>query len=156
MKTRKTLYACRKLLNGEEFLEHFYKQGFPRAVTKTFSASDLHVTIAHSKKPFDWSSIKPHKQNVLIKGSSNNRSIKELGDKDAIVQTFSSSILHARWEALKALGAHWDYPTYQPHVTITFKHVDLDVSKIEPYLDNLLFGPEIFSEVSSDWEKDRE
>jgi hypothetical protein len=41
-------------------------------------------------------------------------------------------------------GASHDFDEYQPHVTITYEGSDLDLSKVEPYRGELVFGPEIF------------
>jgi hypothetical protein len=46
-----------------------------------------------------------------------------------------------------------DFDEYQPHVTITYEGSDLDLSKVEPYRGELVFGPEIFAEVVDDWEQ---
>jgi hypothetical protein len=50
-------------------------------------------------------------------------------------------------------GASHDFDSYQPHVTISYAGSDIDLSKVEPYRGELLFGPEIFAAVVEDWEK---
>lgn len=148
----RTLYVQRKLLNAAEFIEWAKAQGFET----TTPADDLHVTIAFSRRPVDWmkagetwSNDKDGKLTVQPGGA---RIVEPLGDKGAVVLLFNSSELAWRHEAIKREAeATWDFPSYQPHVTITYAGADLDLSKVEPYRGKLVFGPELFSEVDDDW-----
>lgn len=71
---------------------------------------------------------------------------------DAKVLLFNSSALAWRHEEMKRNGATWDYPEYQPHLTISYDPDAPDLNDIEPYTGKIDFGPEIFSEVKDDWE----
>lgn len=96
-----------------------------------------------------WGSDKDGKLMVAPGGA---RLVEPLGDKGAVVLLFNSSELAWRHEAIKRdADASWDFPTYQPHVTITYAGGELDLSKVEPYRGKLVFGPELFSEVDEDW-----
>lgn len=150
--TPRTLYVQRKLLNAAEFIAWAKAQGFET----TTPADDLHVTIAFSRRPVDWmkagetwSNDKDGKLTVQPGGA---RIVEPLGDKGAVVLLFNSSELAWRHEAIKReADATWDFPSYQPHVTITYAGADIDLSKVEPYRGKLVFGPELFSEVNDDW-----
>lgn len=148
----KTLYVHRPLLNTRVFLKHFREQGFKNLL----DASDLHVTIAFSRTPVDWKAITPNKNHLRVSNAVSSRVVSPLGDEGAIVLKFKSAMLHDRWETLCSFGAAWDWPSYQPHVTLTYIGDTVDLAKVQPYTGVLSFGPEKFSEVIEDWEVGRE
>ncbi len=150
----RTLYVRRNLVNGKEFLKWAKAQGFDT----TLAASDLHVTIAFSREPVDWLKVEADwnegADGEMIVSPGGARIVEPLGPKGAVVLLFNSSRLGYRHEAIKRAGASWDWPEYQPHVTITYQRPEgLDLSTVEPYRGKLVFGPEIFEEVVEDWEK---
>lgn len=152
----RTLYVSRKLLNGDEFLRWAKSQGFET----TLDADDLHVTIAFSRTPVDWMKAGEawagDKGGTLTVQPGGARIVEPFGDKGAVVLLFNSSELSWRHEAIRRdAGASWDWPEYQPHVSITYAGSGVDLSKVEPYRGELRFGPEIFEEVVEDWEKDK-
>lgn len=151
----RTLYVRRNVLNGAEILKWAKAQGFEQ----TLAAADLHVTIAFSRTPLDWMEVESDEWGgeenggMLVKPGG-ARLVEPLGPKGAIVLLFNSSRLGWRHEQINRAGASWDWPEYQPHVTITYQRPEgLDVSKVEPYRGKIVLGPEIFEEVVEDWEK---
>lgn len=149
----RTLYVQRKLLNADEFIRWARVQGF----TTTLDASDLHVTVAYSRTPVDWMKVGQDwhgdDKGELVVPAGGARLIEKLGDDgQAIVLLFNSSALSWRHEAIREAGASWEWPEYQPHITITWdKPEDLDIASIEPFRGALRFGPEIFEEVDEGW-----
>jgi phage-related protein (TIGR01555 family) len=150
----RTLYVRRNVLNGAEILKWAKAQGFDQ----TLEASDLHVTIAFSRTPVDWMAVgsddwggEENGQMIVKPGGA--RIVEPLGPKGAIVLLFSSSRLSWRHENIIRAGASWDWPEYQPHVTITYQGKGMDLSGVEPYRGKIVLGPEIFEEVVEDWEK---
>jgi hypothetical protein len=49
----RSLYIRRDVLNGDEILRHYKKQG----LENLRAASDLHVTIMYSREPVDWMKV---------------------------------------------------------------------------------------------------
>lgn len=149
--TPRTLYVQRKLTNADEFIAWAKGQGFK----STTPAGDLHVTIAFSRVAVDWMKASESwsgQDGKLTVQPGGARLVEKLGDKGAVVLLFNSSELGWRHEAIRReAGASWDFPEYQPHVTITYQGGDLDLSKVEPYRGKLVFGPEIFEEINEDW-----
>jgi uncharacterized protein len=150
----RTLYVSRKLLNASEFIEWAKGQGFETATP----ADELHVTICFSRTPVDWMKMGEawggDEQGKLTVKPGGARVVERLGDKGAVVLLFASSELSWRHEDMKRNGASFDLEAYQPHVTITFQApADFDLSKVEPFRGELVFGPEIFTEVVEDWEQ---
>jgi phage head maturation protease len=141
----KTLYVNRPLLNGEFFVDWAKSVGF----ATTLTSNDLHVTIAFSKTPVDWSKIPPMGGTVMS-SPSGERSLAVLGE-GAVVLKFECAALSYRFAQFIAAGCSWDWPEYQPHVTISFDAGDVDISTIEPYKGLLEFGPEEYAEVQEDW-----
>jgi HK97 family phage portal protein len=147
--TPRTLYVSRKLLNAKDFLAWAKAQGFKT----TTPADELHVTIAYSKAKIDWmlAGDDVFNEEELIVPAGGPRAVEKLGDKGAVVLMFSSSRLAWRHHEIREAGATWDFPEYQPHVTVTYDGGDVDLSKIVPYRGELRFGPEIFAEVDENW-----
>lgn len=145
--TPRTLYVSRKLLNGAELLRWARGQGFKT----TLAVDDLHVTVAYSRAKVDWMAINEGwdgdgKGHLAIQPGG-PRVVEKLGDKGAIVLKFNSSALRWRNEQIRECGASWDWPEYQPHVTITYDGAGVDLTKVEPFAGALKFGPEIFAEI---------
>lgn len=150
----RTLYVQRKLLNADDVIAWAKAQGFET----TLPAADMHVTIAYSRAALDWMKVdsddwNQEKDGTIAVPPGGVRLVERLGDGgQAVVLMFGSSRLAWRHEQIVNAGASWDWPEYQPHITITWAApADLDVSKIEPYRGELLFGPEIWQEVNEDW-----
>lgn len=147
----RTLYVRRDVINASEIIAHFKAQG----IETTLPADDLHVTIAFSREPVDWIEV-----GESWSGSERNgnleitpggaRVMERLGDGSAVVMIFASSDLRWRHEAIKEKGASWDWPDYQPHITLSYSH-EGDLSGIEPWQGKIVLGPEVFEEVDEDW-----
>lgn len=149
----RTLYVHRKLLNAAEVIAHYKRQG----VETTLAADDMHVTITFSRTPVDWMKMGQAWQAKLGIEPGGPRLMDQFGpDKQALVMLFSSSELEWRHEGMVEKGASWDWPDYQPHLTISYAF-DGEIGNVEPYRGALVFGPEIFAELDEDWsEKVRE
>jgi hypothetical protein len=151
----RSLYVSRKLLNGAELVKWAKGQGFET----TLPADEMHVTICFSRDPVDWMSFSSpwdeDDQGRLHVRPGGARMLDTFGNtKSATVLLFNSSSLSWRHEEFKRGGASFDFDNYQPHITITYDApADLDLSKIEPFKGELVFGPEIFAEVKDDWEQ---
>lgn len=144
--TVRTLYISRRLENAEEFISWAKAQGFDT----TLQPGDLHVTIAYSKKPVEWPGESDHEDPLTV-AASKNRIVTPLGDGGAVVLRFDSEGLKHRWQQIRDMGASWDWDGYQPHVTISWDAADVDLSKVEPFAGELVFGPERFAEINEDW-----
>lgn len=147
----RTLYVRRDLINTKEFFAWAKEQGFTDLV------DDPHVTVLYSKESVDWIAMGNDREflregddatdNMLIPAGG-PRVIMPLGDMGAVVLCFASSRLSYRHQDMIYKGASHDYDDYSPHVTISYESMGLDLSKVEPYTGPLVFGPEIFQEIS--------
>jgi phage-related protein (TIGR01555 family) len=139
----RTLYIYRKVINTPQIIKWATTQGFE----KMLAPADLHVTVAYSRKPIDWTEIgedwssDPLGRLRLKPGST--RSLEELGD-GAKVLVFASNDLKWRNESIIEAGASWDYDNYHPHITITYGDIPDDA---EMYQGPIVLGPEIFEEI---------
>ena len=145
MSNLKTLYVSRKVVNGEVLLDWAKNQGFKNLL----EPSDLHVTIAFSRKAVDWSQFEPRKTKLSM--NILRSEVKALGGEGAVVVKFNSKILSNRWKDFIDGGCSWDFDGYQSHVSFTYDGTDLDLSKVEPFKGELEFGHEIFKEVDLNW-----
>lgn len=146
----RTLYVSRRVVNADEILAWAREQGF----TSTLTAEQLHVTVAFSRTPVDWMEVGEawagDKAGELTIAPGGARLIEKF-DGGAVVLLFNASELSWRHEQIKQAGASWDWPEYQPHITLTYDPGDLDLSSVEPYRGRIVLGPEVFEEVNEDW-----
>lgn len=145
------LYVSRKLLNAADLIAWARKAGFDTVT----APGDMHVTVTYSRAAVDWMTMgenwSPNDGKLTI-APGGPRVVERLGDKGAAVLMFASSELSYRHKSMVELGASWDYESYQPHVTITYAVPEgMDVSKVEPYRGKLVFGPEIFEDLTDGW-----
>jgi phage-related protein (TIGR01555 family) len=139
----RTLYVSRKVENRADLQRWATEQGLGEL------QPDLHVTIAYSRTPVDWMKVEDawideDDGGLLIKPGG-PRVVEPLGDRTAVLM-FSSSHLAYRHERIRRdAGASWDWPDYQPHISLTGDPVDL--SSVEPYRGKIELGPEIFEEI---------
>lgn len=128
-----SLYVFREVENKKALDEWAKSQGFP------ISVDDYHITIAYSR-----SDIKDYipKDNKIVVYPSQIMEIKPLGSEGAVVLACSINEVSLRWKELVDNGATWDYPSYTPHITITYnKPDDMDLSKIKlPDFPIILLG----------------
>lgn len=146
----RSLYVRRDVLNAKEIVDWAKRQGFKTTVP----ASDMHVTLVYCKSHIDWMKLPEAfgmADGKLEIAPGGVRLIETLG-KNAVALLFVSSTLKWRHDELhRDTGLKWDFPSYQPHITLTYEPGDVDLAKIEPYQGPILLGPEIFQEVKEDW-----
>jgi phage-related protein (TIGR01555 family) len=146
----RSLYVSRKVLNADEIIAWAKSQGF----NATLPADDLHVTIAFSRQAVDWMKVgeawgsDPQGGMTIAPGGA--RLLDRFGE-GAVVLLFNSSELAWRHMAIREAGASWDWPDYQPHITLTYEPGAVDLDAVEPYRGRIELGPEIFEEVDSEW-----
>lgn len=147
----RTLYVSRAVVNAAEIIAWAREQGFET----TLPADDLHVTIAFSRKPVDWMKVGEAWQEQIEIAAGGPRLVEALGaEGDATVLMFASSELSWRHEDIKRQGASWDWPEYQPHITISYQRPEgMDLRALEPYRGKIVLGPEVFDEVREDWKE---
>lgn len=145
----RTLYVSRNVKNAGDIIKWAKGQGF----TKTLKAEDMHVTIAFSREALDWMKTGEVWQSELRIAAGGARLVEPLGPKGAVVLLFNSSELAWRHEEIKRAGASWDWPEYQPHISITYDGKDMDLSNVEPYRGEIVLGPEIFEELAEGWDE---
>ena len=144
---KQSLYVSRGVKNAGDLVAWANGQGF----ASTLEPEDMHATIAFSRDPVDWRAAGDSFD--TYRNSSGKRSVVALGDKGAVVLKFESPELTQRWQAFRAHGASWDFPGFQPHVTITYDGKGVDLTKVKPYEGVIEFGPERFAPVDEDWSK---
>lgn len=140
----RTLYVRRDVINRAEIIRWAKGQGFTDIVP------DLHVTIAYSRTPVDWFDMGESWSPRLEIAAGGPRQMENLGEDGkykALLITASELIWRHR--AMIEGGASWDWPEYQPHISIQIGG-DIDLSKVEPYRGKIVLGPEIFEEVNDD------
>jgi uncharacterized protein len=136
----RTLYVRRDVLNKRALSEWASSQGLTLI-------DDPHVTLLYSRKPVDWNKAGEawgqDEAGRLRVAPGGMRVIEKLGAKSIALCFASSQLCYRHHDLLRALDTTWDYDSYQPHVTIT-EADNVDVTKIEPFTGELLFGPEVF------------
>lgn len=159
----RSLYVHRAVLNAEEIRAHFRSQGILVMVPD----EEMHVTVAHSRTKLDWFRIAPawnqEADGTLNVPPGGPRMLDLFGremPRRVLVLMFSSSQLAWRHEDFKQAGATWQWPTYDPHITLSYdvtqswpddKTWDDRLRALRPWQGRIELGPEIFEEVSDGW-----
>lgn len=143
------LYVSRQLLNATEVLDWAQAQGF----ASVLPPEEMHVTVIYSKRRVNWFKMGEWGSYAgeLIVPAGGPRIVEPLGDDGAVALIFQSGELQFRHREMRDAGASWDYPSFLPHVTLTYDPGDLDLSSVAPYQGRLVFGPERFEPITSDW-----
>lgn len=133
----KGVYVSRSLVNKDQFIKWCKDQGFQEI------NSDLHVTIAYSRKHFI---NVPSTMEQIIVTPAQFTSIEILGD--ATVLRFTSNQFYTDHKDKIAQGAIYDYPLYTTHISISYSHQFIDC----PLPDfDLVFGEEIEDELNENY-----
>ena len=141
----RSLYVRRDVLNGGDIAKWAKGVGFP----STVPTDQMHVTICYSQTPLDWMKIDGERASELVTVRPGGiRMLDTMGNGVALL--FQCSSLTFRNEDIGLAGAVYDYPDYQPHVTLTFDPGDFDWRRVQPYRGVIVLGPEIFEEVKQD------
>lgn len=160
----KTLYVYRPVENAADIIAWAESQGFK----STQPAEKLHVTLAFSKTPLNWAMLhddyhlepSDYAQScgceVVSRSDDNSkrrkisggvREVKALGKDGAVVLAFESDSLTQRWMDFKRAGAAWSFPSFTPHITISYDGGAVDLSKGHPYAGDIILGEECWEEV---------
>lgn len=139
----RTLYVRRDVVNRAEIVRWAKSQSFTEIVP------DLHVTIAHSRTPVDWFKVGTSWADKLEITAGGPRQMERLGeDGKYIALLITANELVWRHREIVEAGASWDWPDYQPHISIQVGG-DVDLAKVEPYRGKIVLGPELFEEVKA-------
>lgn len=137
----RTLYVRRDVINRADIVRWAIEQGFTDIVP------DLHVTIAYSRAPVDWFKVGTSWADKIEIGAGGPRQMDAFGtDGKYKVLLITAPELVWRNREIIENGASWDWPDYQPHISIQIGG-DVDVTEIEPYQGKIVLGPEIFEEL---------
>jgi phage-related protein (TIGR01555 family) len=146
--TPRTLYLRRNVKNAADLRAWAKSQNLAGVLGD--DDEPLHVTTAYSRAPIDWMKLGDDLygdgSGEITISTGGPRVLEQFGQ--AVALLFTSDILKWRWEQVKSYGGVWDYPEYQPHVTVANGVQDL--SRVEPYQGEIVLGPEIFSEISDE------
>lgn len=145
----RTLYVSRRVLNWKEIAAHFKAQGFETTV-----GDAMHVIIVYSRTPVDWMKVGASWSSKLEVPEGGPRVMEAFGEEgEAKVLAFLSEELNWRHQAALDAGASYDFPNYQPHITVSYAPLPEGVSleDVEPWTGPIVLGPEIFKEIEEDW-----
>lgn len=148
----RSLYVNRPVLNAKEIIRWYKSQGFET----TLQPADMHVTIIYSRKFVDWAkageAFGENEKGEIHVRPGGMRLVERFGQ--ATVMLFASSDLTWRHQDLKyRTEADWDWPDYQPHITISWDADRVDIKKVKPFTGKIILGPERFTEVDDDWKE---
>lgn len=143
----RSMYMRRDVLNAAEILKWFRDQGVPNV----YKPESLHVTIVYSKTPFDWLTLGESYEPKLEIPASSLRVMEKFGDQgDVLVMAFNAWRLQARHDEALSVGASYDYPNYQPHISISLSGMEIALENVKPWTGKIVLGPEIIEEIDLD------
>jgi hypothetical protein len=125
-------YVSMKVKNKEELYDWFADQN-----VEVVPEDELHCTVSYSRKVFEHN---VNEDEVIITPDQ-FIGIELLGDEGAVVLKFNSDKMQDRFNQCMREGATYDYNEYIPHITLTYNGKDLDLSKLElPIFDIVLYN----------------
>lgn len=138
-------YVAMKVLNSDELIAFCASQGL--VVTKP---DELHVTIAYSRKHFDFYPAMVERTIKIQPGCSCFESLN-----GCLVLMLDSVELQCEFARTREAGAQYDYDQYQPHVTIEYDCGDVDISYLENPNFCICLGQEYVEDLDPDWVKNQ-
>lgn len=138
-------YIGVKVKNAKEVYDWYNNQG-----VEVIPEDELHCTIAYSKKDFEYTISKDD-----IHVSEFNSVLEPLGDDGAIVLKIHSQELQDRFNRCIAAGATYDYPSYKPHITISYSGID-NINDIKQPDFDIILGDEYANPLNEDWKEELE
>lgn len=141
---KKTLYVSRPVLNAQEIYDWFSRQG----VFGLTAPAKMHVTVAYSTTPVDWSLLGLQLNDLtIIQG--NQRTIETFGDANVLV--LQKDYLNARWQMIMDAGASFSFTPYRPHITFAYGEQVVNLGAVKIFDRIITLGPEVFAELDEDW-----
>ena len=140
------LYVSRKVTNAAAILKHYAEQG----LTGLVEPGKMHVTVTYSSNPVNWMEMGAAWNSRLTVEAGGPRLTEAFGQqKNTAVLAFLSSDLKWRHDEMVEKGASWDWPEYQPHITIAYDY-NGDIETIKPWTGEIQLGPEIFETIDNE------
>lgn len=134
----KPIYVSRKLIKTDEFIYWMESNN----IIDMIPENELHLTVAYSKKSVAFESLELDHFMLLI--PKHNRKLKLFGN--SLVLSVSSNYLNNRWKYYLDNGCSWDFPEYQPHISLSYNYKNLP-KDIEPFYGDILLGQEILEDL---------
>lgn len=142
-----TFVGARLTKNSEKKLLHWMKEN---KIRKAVPRKDLHVTVLLDKKrEFKWS---PVVFDPPLEIKSDSFKLKKFGEDDnVLVLSFSQPELEKRHEeGIEKHGIDWDFPSYIPHITLSYDS-DADPKDLLLPTFPLFLEKEYVTEYETDW-----
>lgn len=142
------MYISRLLKNGsaEQLKEYMTRTGLQEL------QDDPHVTLAYSRDPF--AVARASEKTVTCTGGKLGILGADDGPKHVVLMLDKGSEpLQDRWNYFRKQGAGWDFPDFNPHVTLFKVPQGAEVPDISKYPDfegSLEFGPEQIELLNED------
>jgi len=138
---RNGLYASRPVVNAQAWYDWAVKYGVPNPI----AAADMHVTVVHSTKDVK---IRPRDDYMIV--DSERALFAMFGrDEDAFVVAFWNWRLQDRHWDFIAAGAVTSWPSYRPHLSISYDAADFEISDeaMANAPEQIVLGPEVYDEI---------
>lgn len=101
-------------------------------IPNPLDSKEFHSTVVYNKSPIinfrcldelspSWKG--KFKEMILLPSDANK----------ALCIEYECAKLTARWQQVLDMGAAWDYPSFIPHITISYDIGDTDISTFPPY-----------------------
>lgn len=138
------LYGYRNVINNEEIIEYFRKQG----VEDLVDPKSLHVTVIYSKKDVDEKSIKVDNNSLYY--IPENTHLEKFGDY--LVMVVNSPYLQDRFKYFESKGCSYDYPKYKPHISLC-ENFTGNIETLTPFKKPIFLTKEKIEELNEEWEE---
>lgn len=139
------LYVCRQVLNHAEIYSWFNEQGIGNLI----ESSKYHVTVAYSRADVDPTTMTFSTNQVVVE--PNVLSAIDVYDDYAVQLIKGCLTLYERFYYFKSKGCSFDFPQYNPHISISTGMKDIKLT-IAPFPGKILLGPEEWEELNTEYD----
>ena len=136
------IFVGLNVINNVELVEFYRLQGIT-----ILSPSELHCTVAYSRTYFEH---KPDYSSTIVKPDEMEDRLSTLGE-NCLVLKFNNKELQDRHKVTIEEGAMYDYPTYQPHITLRYSGTSVDLEKVKKPDFEIMLGNEMTNELNENY-----
>lgn len=136
-----TLYVMRPVMNPQAIVNWMGEAGLP--ADAVHDPTDWHITIAYSSAEVDWSRLTP--RHDVLQLPDQHWSPTTFGEVHVLLAERAPA-LHTRWQEFRDAGASYDFPEYNPHITVSKTNYP-NWNDVGRFRGDIILGPECFNLV---------
>lgn len=133
---------------GKLLYEFCHENGI--AIKKSTFERRLHTTVIYSRKPCVGIIPRAEVKHIATFSSYDIFTGSTPSAKVLVMKLNAPSIVARHLEIMAKYGATYDFPVFNPHITLTYNYTGDDVF-LPPFDDHIILGDEYVEDLDLDW-----